>query len=210
MQNKLRGLYAITPECGDGSLLIRQVEAVLKGGCRMVQFRDKLSTMPERLARAKALRHLTRQFAARLIVNDDLALANLIDADGVHLGEDDGNLATARAILGNDKILGASCYANFSAAQKAQAAGANYVAFGAAYPSPTKPKAPLATVDLFFKAKTGLTASNCAIGGITLDNASPLISAGVDLLAVISDLFGAPDITARATAYQQLFEESFA
>ena len=210
MPNKLRGLYAITPECRDGEQLLRQVEAVLKGGCRLVQFRDKTSPMPERLLRAKALRRLTQQFNARLMLNDDLALANLIDADGVHLGKDDGSLATARAILGRHKIIGASCYANFLAAEKAQLAGADYVAFGAAYPSLTKPHAPLATVDLFFRAKSELTASNCAIGGITLENSPPLIAAGADLLAVITDLFSAPDITARAAAYQQLFEESFA
>ena len=207
MPSNLRGLYAITPESADGSRLIAQTEAVLLGGCRIVQYRDKASAMPERLARARALRRLTLAFNARLIINDDIALADLIDADGVHLGKDDGSLATARAILGAHKIIGASCYADFQAALKAQAAGADYVAFGAAYPSPTKPHAPLATVDLFFRAKNELTANNCAIGGITLENAPALISAGADLLAVITDLFSANDITARAAAYQQLFEE---
>lgn len=205
MPIKLRGLYAITPECADGQTLLKQVEAALAGGCRIVQYRDKLSLMVERMARARALRDLTQRFAAHLLINDDLALARLIGADGVHLGQEDGNLAAARAILGPGKILGASCYADFSAAQQAAAAGADYLAFGAAYPSPTKPKAPLATVDLFFQAKTTLSAASCAIGGITLENAPPLISAGADLLAVITDLFNAPDIAARAAAYQRLF-----
>lgn len=208
MANKLRGLYAITPECTDGTRLLADVEAALAGGCRIVQLRDKNSTMPERVARAHALRALTRRFAARLLINDDLALAFLIDADGVHLGQSDGNLASARAILGPEKILGASCYADFAAAQAAEAAGADYIAFGAVYPSLTKPNAPLAAVDLFIQAKTTLTAASCAIGGITLGNAPPLIAAGADLLAVITDLFNAPDITARAAAYQQLFEEA--
>ena len=152
--------------------------------------------------------------------------------DGVHLGKEDGNLMAARAMLGPTGILGASCYADFAAAQVADAAGVDYVAFGAVYPSPTKPDATLAPKDLFFDAKirltaascaiggislenaqpliaakTGLAASCCAIGGITLDNAPTLIAAGADLLAVISDLFNAPDITARAAAYQHLFEE---
>lgn len=208
MANKLRGLYAITPECADGRHLLAQVEAALAGGCRLLQYRDKLSEMPERVARASALRQLTRRFGARLLINDDLALAMLIGADGVHLGQEDGNLVAARAILGPTRLLGASCYADFACARQAVAAGADYVAFGAVYPSPTKPHAPLAAVDLFQQAKTALTASSCAIGGITLDNAAPLITAGADLLAVITDLFNAPDIAVRAAAYQHLFEEA--
>ncbi len=215
MTARLRGLYAITPEYADGSVMLADVEAALAGGCRLVQFRDKLSDAPERVVRARALRDLTRRFGARLLINDDLALARLIDADGVHLGKDDGNLVVTRAILGPDKILGASCYADFAAAQHAVAAGADYVAFGAVYPSLTKPGAAVATVDLFFQAKTRLTAAaTCAIGGITVANAPPLIAAGADLLAVITDLFSASGdsakITARATAYQRLFEEAHA
>jgi hypothetical protein len=122
----------------------------------------------------------------------------------VHLGCDDGNLRAARAILGPDKVLGASCYADFALAQTAAAAGVDYVAFGAAYPSPTKPEAARATVDLFLQAKNTLTVPVCAIGGITLTNAPALIAAGTDLLAVITDLFSAPDIAARAAAYQRL------
>ncbi len=207
MAHRLRGLYAITPERADGGRLLAAVEAALAGGCHLVQFRDKASAMPERVARARALRALTRRYGARLLINDDLALATLVDADGVHLGRDDGCLAAARAMLGPDRILGASCYADFAAAERAAAAGADYLAFGAVHPSPTKPHAPLAAVDLFFQAKTALTATTCAIGGITLANAPPLIAAGADLLAVISDLFDAPDIAARAAAYQRLFEE---
>lgn len=205
--HKLRGLYAITPECADGARLLTDVEAALAGGCRLVQFRDKASAMPERVARAHGLRALTRRFAARLLINDDLALAALIDADGVHLGGEDGNLVAARAILGPNKLLGASCYADFAAAQTAAAAGVDYIAFGAVYPSPTKPAAVPASLDLFRQA-SALSAARCAIGGITLANASPLIAAGADLLAVITDLFNAPDIAARAAAYQRLFEEA--
>ncbi|PKO92337.1 MAG: thiamine phosphate synthase [Betaproteobacteria bacterium HGW-Betaproteobacteria-10] len=219
MRHKLRGLYAITPDRADALQLLADVEAALVGGCRLVQFRDKLNDAPERVRRARALRELTRRFDAKLLINDDLPLALLVDADGVHLGKDDGNLVVTRAILGPGKILGASCYADFAAAQQATAAGADYVAFGAVYPSPTKPGAAIAAVDLFFQAKTTLTAAHhpratasCAIGGITLANAPPLIAAGADLLAVITDLFSASGdsakITARAAAYQRLFEEA--
>jgi thiamine-phosphate pyrophosphorylase len=208
MRPELRGLYAITPDCADGTRLLSDVEAALAGGCRIVQFRDKTSPMPERVARARALRDLTRRFAATLLINDDLALSFLVDADGVHLGADDGNLSAARAILGPERILGASCYADIATAQQASAAGADYVAFGAVYPSPTKPHAAMATVDLFLQAKNTLTAKTCAIGGITIANAPPLIAAGADLLAVITDLFSAPDIKAHAAAYQSLFKET--
>ncbi|MBS1145246.1 MAG: thiamine-phosphate diphosphorylase [Proteobacteria bacterium] len=210
MNSKLRGLYAITPEYDDGARLLADVEAALAGGCRIVQYRDKTSDMPECVARARALRALTRRFDARLLINDNLALAFLVEADGVHLGKDDGNLMAARAMLGPDRILGASCYADFAAAAAASAAGVDYVAFGAVYPSPTKPNAARASTDLFFATKSRLTVTSCAIGGITLDNAPPLIAAGADLLAVITDLFSAPDIAARAAAYQRLFEEQSA
>ncbi|MFZ2269397.1 MAG: thiamine phosphate synthase [Azonexus sp.] len=208
MGNKLRGLYAITLEQPDGHRLLAEVEAALAGGCRLLQYRDKTSPMPERVRRAHALRDLTRRFNARLLINDDLALAALVHADGAHLGSADGNLIAARAILGPDKILGASCYADFVAGQRALQAGADYIAFGAAYPSPTKPQAARAGLELFSRARAELPVTCCAIGGITLDNAAPLITAGADLLAVITDLFSAPDIAARATAYQHLFEEA--
>ena len=208
MANKLRGLYAITPEYADGARLLAELEAALAGGCRIVQYRDKTSTMTERVIRAHALRDLTRRYGAKLLINDDIALCFLVRADGVHLGKDDGNLMAARAILGSSRILGASCYADFAMAETADAAGVDYVAFGAVYPSPTKPEAALAPKDLFFDANIRLTAASCAIGGITLDNAPPLIAAGADLLAVITDLFSAPDISARAAAYQRLFQEA--
>lgn len=208
MATELRGLYAITPDSADAAALLASVDAALRGGCRLVQYRDKTSPMPERVARARALRALTRAHGARLVINDDLALCQLVDADGVHLGSEDGNLPLARAILGPAKILGASCYADFAAAERATAAGADYVAFGAVFPSPTKPDAVRAGPDLFFSAKSRLTAASCAIGGITAEHAPPLIEAGTDLLAVITDLFSAPDIEARARQYQRLFERA--
>lgn len=205
---ELRGLYAVTPERSERAHLLSDVEAALAGGCRIVQYRDKSSPMAERVARAHALRALTRRFDAKLLINDDLLLCQLVDADGVHLGQDDGNLKLARALLGPQRIIGASCYADFALAEAAAAAGADYVAFGAVYPSPTKPAAARAPVDLFLQANSRLTVKSCAIGGITLANAAPLIAAGADMLAVITDLFAAPDIAARAAQYQQLFQEA--
>lgn len=204
---ELRGLYAVTPERSERSHLLADVEAALVGGCRIVQYRDKTSPMAERVARAHALRALTQQFSACFLINDDLLLCQLVGADGVHLGQDDGSLKLARALLGPQAIIGASCYADFALADTAVMAGVDYVAFGAVHPSSTKPDAVRAPLDLFFQAKSRLTVKTCAIGGITLSNAPPLIAAGADLLAVITDLFAAPDIAARAAQYQQLFEE---
>jgi thiamine-phosphate pyrophosphorylase len=208
MRPELGGLYAVTPDREDVRVLLADVAAVLAGGCRMLQYRDKTSAMPEKVARARALRDLTRRHGARLIINDDIALCFLVGADGVHLGSDDGNLRAARAMLGPDRVLGASCYGDFSAARAADAAGADYIAFGAAYPSPTKPAATRAGFDLFGQARDGLRARTCAIGGITADNAPPLLAAGAELLAVITDIFAAPDIAARAAQYQRLFERT--
>ncbi|MDR2837661.1 MAG: thiamine phosphate synthase [Azonexus sp.] len=205
MGAELRGLYAITPETADPAALLTKTEAALAGGCRLLQFRDKHSPMTERLARARALRELTRRHEARLIINDDIALAVLVEADGVHLGAGDGNLRAARAVLGPRRILGASCYADFAAAEAAVAAGADYVAFGAVFPSPTKPQAVPAPLTLFERARRELPAPCCAIGGITIDNAPAALAAGADLLAVITDLFAASDIAARAAQYQHLF-----
>lgn len=204
---RMRGLYAITPDEPDTSRLLGAVEAVLAGGCRWLQYRDKISPAPERLTRAHALADLCRRHGAGLIINDDIRLAREVAAAGVHLGRDDGSLADARAVLGPGSVLGASCYADPEAARRAAAAGADYVAFGAVYPSPTKPLASRAPIELFARCRAELHMPVCAIGGITLANAMPLVAAGADLLAVISDLFSAPDIAARSAAYQHLFEE---
>jgi thiamine-phosphate pyrophosphorylase len=204
----LRGLYAITPDGLAPQVLLARVEAALRGGAAFVQYRDKRSDAAVRVDAARSLRGLCHQFGARLIVNDDLRLALAVDADGVHLGGDDGDLVAARQALPAGKLLGASCYADFDRARAAVAAGADYVAFGAAYPSPTKPFAQRAPLSLFARGRAELAVPVCAIGGITVANARPLLAAGADLLAVITDLFEAPDVAGRASAYRQLFEEN--
>lgn len=205
----LRGLYAITPDGVDADALCAAVAAALGGGARLVQYRDKAGSRaaPTRRALAGRLCALCRAAGALFIVNDDLALALAVDADGVHLGGDDGDLVAARRTLAPGKLLGASCYADFERARAAVAAGADYVAFGAVYRSPTKPHAVTAPHALFARCRAELAVPACAIGGITLENAPPLIAAGADLLAVISDLFTAPDIAGRARAFHHLIEE---
>ena len=200
------GLYAITPETADTGRLLAQVEAALAGGVAAVQYRDKSGDIARRHEQASELVALCRRFGVPLIVNDDLRLADLTDADGVHLGRDDGSLREARIILGKGKFIGASCYQRLDLAQAAQAAGADYVAFGSFFASPTKPAAGRADAALLRAAAQVVHIPLVAIGGITLANAPLLLDAGADCLAVLSALFDAPDIGAAAHALNQLFE----
>lgn len=204
--SRVRGLYAVTPADLPAATLLDRVGAALRGGCRLIQYRDKSRDDARRAETARALQRLCKQFNARLLINDDLALALAVDADGLHLGAADGDLQGARQALRPGVWLGASCYADFERARAAVYAGADYVAFGAVYPSATKPQAGFAPLALFRRCRSELRVPACAIGGITVGNAGPLLAAGADLLAVISDLFEAPDVAARAVAYQHLFE----
>jgi thiamine-phosphate pyrophosphorylase len=206
----IKGLYAITQDCADTQDLLREVRLALAGGASMVQYRNKTAGKPLQLAQARALRELTREFAVPLIVNDDVLLAARVEADGVHLGEADESLGTARAVLGKGKIIGVSCYNRLSLAQEAVGDGADYVAFGAFYPSIVKPGAVSANVNLLRQARAELAVPLVAIGGITPDSGAPLLQAGADALAVISALFGAADIRAAAQDFSKLFSQDFA
>jgi len=200
------GIYALTAETADTEQLLTQVEAALAGGVAAVQYRGKSDDVARRHEQASELVALCRRFGVPLIVNDDLRLADLTDADGVHLGRDDGSLREARIILGKDKLIGASCYQDLELAQAAQATGADYVAFGSFFASPTKPAAPRAGLDLLRDATAVIQVPLVAIGGITLANAPLLLDAGADSLAVLSAMFDAPDIQAAAHDLNQLFE----
>jgi thiamine-phosphate pyrophosphorylase len=193
---RLRGLYAITPENLDG------VGAALASGALCaLQYRSKSPDRARRLAEARMLAQLCRAHSVPLIVNDDVELALAVDAAGVHLGREDGSLEAARAKLGG-RILGVSCYDSLAAARGAVAAGASYVAFGSVFASPTKPGAVRAPLGLF---SHDLGVPKVAIGGITARNAAQLVAAGADAVAVISDLFDAPDVAARAREYAKVF-----
>jgi len=204
---RLAGLYAITPDSADSEALLARARAALEhtrlGGWAALQYRNKSAGAAQRAAEARALRELCSARGVPLIINDDLELALAIRADGLHLGRDDGGIAVARARLGG-RLLGASCYDRIDLARAAVDAGADYVAFGSVYPSATKPDAVHAPLELFGAARA-LGVPLVAIGGITLDNAAEVIRAGADCIAVISDLFDAPDIAARARAYASLF-----
>ena len=203
---KLRGLYAITPETRDSSQLeanVRLLFAAAASDCAALQYRNKTGTQAMRLEQARRLAALARASRVPFIVNDDLQLAVAVDADGVHIGRDDGDIGRARAAL-RGKLVGVSCYDSIAAARSAVAAGADYVAFGSAFPSTTKPAAVRAPLSLFGDAKP-LGVPLVAIGGITAQNAPAVLEAGADALAVISALFDAPDIAARAREFARLF-----
>jgi thiamine-phosphate pyrophosphorylase len=201
---RLRGLYAITPQGVERPVLLAKAREALEGGIALLQYRSKRASPEERRDEAAALLELARGHGVPLVVNDDARLAAALGADGAHLGQADGDLGAARRALAG-RLLGASCYDRLDLAHAAVAAGADYVAFGSVYASPTKPEAVRAPLSLFAEARA-LGVPLAAIGGITLENAPRLIEAGADLLAVISDLFDAPDIAARARAYQRLFQ----
>jgi thiamine-phosphate pyrophosphorylase len=199
-----RGLYLLTPETADTVALLRLVAAAIAGGTVLVQYRDKSADGQRRLQQATQLQALCRAHGVPLIVNDDAALALAVGAAGVHLGEDDGDIAAARARLGADAIIGASCYDSLDRAAGMAAAGADYLAFGSFFPSPTKPAARRADAALL-RAAARYGKPRVAIGGITPDNAPTLVAAGAELLAVISAVAEAADPRAAAQAFARLY-----
>ena len=204
-ESKIRGLYALTPDEPDTDRLTEMVQAALEGGARLVQYRNKVATPRLRRQQAQALRDVCRRFAVPLIVNDDLAIAVEIDADGVHLGREDGDVAAARARFPG-KLLGASCYNEIPRAIAAQSGGADYVAFGRFFRSVTKPGDIKASLALVAEAKRQIDVPVVAIGGITLEQTPSLIAGGVDAVAVISALFSSADIRATARRFAALFD----
>lgn len=205
-RESLQGLYVITPEHTGARDLTAMTEAALRGGARIVQYRDKSGDHGLRRDTARALLAVCRDHRVPLLINDDVELALATGADGVHLGRDDTGLAAARARLGTERIIGMSCYNDFALAQTAAAGGADYVAFGSFFASPTKPHAVSATPALLSRARRELAVPAVAIGGISPENGAALVAAGARMLAVISTVFGADDITAAARAFAPCFD----
>ena len=204
---KLRGLYAITDSELLKGKLLPYVEAALKGGATLLQYRDKSSDDARRLREAEALRELCNRYGAALIINDDAELAARLGV-GLHLGQGDGSLSVARALLGRKAIIGGTCHAQLELAEAAAREGASYVAFGRFFNSNTKPGAPAADVDLLEAAKAKVNLPIVAIGGVTLDNAPALIAHGASMVAVVHGLFGADsaaEVERRARAFSDLF-----
>lgn len=207
IHSRLRGLYAITDEqLIPQSTFTATIEQALSGGAAIIQYRDKSTDEAKRLHQASVLRDLCDQYSATLIINDDIALVKAVAADGVHLGEDDASIEEARSILGKESIIGVSCYNQLQRALTAQAAGADYVAFGAIFSSPTKPAARSASCELIAEAKSQLEIPVCAIGGIDKTNAARVVDAGADMAALISGLFCTDDVSQTAGYIAGLFE----
>lgn len=207
LASPLRGLYLITPaEPPPGLTLIEAVAEALAGGAAMLQYRDKGADPERRGGEARALLHLCRHQGVPLIINDDLALAAAIGADGVHLGRDDPSPLTARALLGPRALIGVSCYSSIDRARTAAHEGADYLAFGRFFPSTSKPHAAPASPALLRKVKP-LGLPLVAIGGITPENGAVLLAAGADMLAVIQGVFGQPHIRTACRAFNRLFTD---
>lgn len=205
-----RGLYGITPDWADTDRMLSAVEQAHAGGMSALQWRRKHGAPAERRAQLLALRALSIELGLLLIVNDDWHLAADIDADGVHMGRDDGSIIQARMAMGSEKIIGCSCYDQPALAARRLLEDVDYIAFGAVYPSQVKPGAARATLDHIREGRRLAESSHprpavVAIGGITPDNAAPVIEAGADSIAVISALFEAPNIRLAASRCAALF-----
>lgn len=206
MKSRISGLYAVTPDLADTDVLLEKVDAALRGGARVVQYRSKSADAVLQRSQAVAIAGLCRERRALFIVNDSAELAREAGADGVHLGRDDGEVARAKATLGAGKLVGVSCYNEIGLALAAVAQGADYIAFGSFFASPTKPAAVRADVQLLRTAAAQVALPIVAIGGIDVDNAAGLIDAGADAVAVIGALFDVPDVENQARRFVELFQ----
>ena len=209
-KHRLNGLYCITDPTltAQSALTIEDmVQAAIDGGAKIIQYRDKQASPSEQTDIAHRLCQRCQKQQVTFLVNDNPQLAKTVDADGVHLGQSDTGLREARDLLGKDKIIGISCHASLALAMTAQQQGADYVAFGRFFTSQTKPEASPAPIELLNEARTALSIPVVAIGGITLDNAGPLLMAGADMLAVIHAVFGQTNIQQAASLFAELFEK---
>ncbi|MEY4960062.1 MAG: hypothetical protein RL610_241 [Pseudomonadota bacterium] len=208
LPQKIEGLYAITPDVADTALLVRMTRQVLAGGARLVQYRNKTAEAELRLDQAQTLLNLCREHNVPLIINDHLDLAIAVGADGIHLGQDDIPVATARYRLGPEKIIGVSCYNHMELATEAEKQGVDYVAFGAFFVSPTKPNTVTAPMSLLRQSRQMLHVPVVAIGGITLPHVADLIRHGADAIAASSSLFGVLDTQSAAENFSRLITQS--
>jgi thiamine-phosphate pyrophosphorylase len=200
----MKGLYLVTPDWDDTEALIKATEMALTVGVGLLQYRHKTASGDLRLEQASALLKLCRQLNVPFIVNDHIDLCLKLDADGIHVGGTDASVAVVRTLIGKDKILGASCYGDFALAEQAQIAGASYVAFGGFYPSRVKKYEVSTPASIVSKAKAELTVPVCVIGGMTSENAKPLVREGADMVAAISSVYSAADIATAVREFAAL------
>ena len=201
----IKGLYAITPDMADLNTLIQKTQLAIEGGAFMVQYRSKILNRDVKMQQCAAILRLCREYEIPCIVNDDVDMCRVLETDGVHLGEKDDNIAEVRSILGEDAIIGSSCYDQLNRAKLAQKEGASYVAFGAMFETSTKPNAPRASLALLREAKSEIQIPIVAIGGITMNNAHDVIETGIDAIAVITNLYESNSIKETAETLSQMF-----
>jgi thiamine-phosphate pyrophosphorylase len=200
----MKGLYLVTPDWDDTEALIKATEIALTVGVGLLQYRHKTASGELRIEQASALLKLCRQHNVPFIVNDHIDLCIALDADGIHVGGTDASVAVVRTLIGKDKILGASCYGDFDLAEQAQIADASYVAFGGFYPSRVKKYEVSTPASIVSKAKSELTVPVCVIGGMTPENAKPLVKEGADMVAAISSVYNAADIATAVREFAAL------
>ncbi|HEY4074333.1 MAG TPA: thiamine phosphate synthase [Herbaspirillum sp.] len=200
-----RGLYLVTPDWDDTGKLLRVSEQALQGGAVMLQYRHKTAGVAQALDQAGALLALCRRYGVPMIINDNVGLCMALDADGVHVGGTDASIASVRTALGDEKIIGASCYGSMALAQKAAAAGASYLAFGGFYSSQVKQYEVGTPPELIAEVKRSVALPVVVIGGMTVENAAPLVAQGADMVAVISSVYAATEPQAAAQAFGGLF-----
>ena len=207
MQYQLQGLYGITDAelMPSTEVMLKKVEQSIKGGAKIIQYRDKSSDLQKRVEQASAVNRLCQNHKIPLLINDDAGLAAGIGAAGVHLGQSDGAVPEAREMLGEQAIIGVTCHDSLAFALQAAAEGADYIAFGAFFPSKTKPNATPAPLGLLMQAKHEVNLPIVAIGGISVDNAAQIIDAGADMVAVIHALYAQNNIKATAQQFHQQF-----
>lgn len=201
----MRGLYLVTPNWDDTAKLLDLTGQALGAGIALLQYRHKDASPALRLEQATALLALCRRHGCKLVINDFVELCQAIGADGVHVGGTDASVAQVRAALGPDPIVGASCYGELALAERAQRDGASYVAFGGFYPSRVKQypvTTPAAIVD---QAGRAIALPSVVIGGMTPDNAAPLVARGADMVAAISSVYLADDAAAAVGRFNALF-----
>jgi thiamine-phosphate pyrophosphorylase len=201
----MRGLYLVTPDWNDTDRLLDVTRQALEAGAVLVQYRHKEASESLRLEQAGALLALCRRHGRPLVINDHVKLCMELDADGVHVGGKDLPVAAMRLLLGRDKIVGSSCYGRFELAEMAQHAGASYVAFGGFYPSRVKVYEVSTPASIVARAKAALRVPVVVIGGMTAENARPLVGLGADMVAAISSVYAAPDAYGAAREFCGIF-----
>ena len=201
----IKGLYAITPDMADSNSLLLKTQLAIEGGAFMVQYRSKIQDRDVKMQQCAAILRLCREYKIPCIVNDDVDMCRVLEADGVHLGKKDDNIAEVRSILGEDAIIGSSCYDQLNRAKLAQKEGASYVAFGAMFEPSPNPNAPRATLELLREAKSQIQIPIVAIGGITMNNAHDVIETGIDAIAVINSLYESNSIKETAETLSSMF-----